>query len=143
MHVLILRMEAPLISFGGTMVDKWGAITAFPAASMLTGLLGNALGYDQSEFEAHQRLQARLAFAARVDREGRRLADYQTVDLSPPHCTATGRTPRGPRGGRPESPRWTCRGGAGERPRQDSGNWSGRAVRETVDGGSSNRAVAT
>ncbi len=84
MQILILRMEAPLMSFGGTMVDKWGVITEFPAASLLTGLFANALGYDQSQFGAHQRLQSRLRFAARIDRPGRRLLDYQTVDLSQP-----------------------------------------------------------
>ncbi len=97
MRVLILRLEAPLMSFGGTMVDKWGVITEFPAASLLTGLFANALGFDQSEADAHQRLQERLRFAARTDREGRRLVDYQTVELGQPQFTATGWTTRGER----------------------------------------------
>ena len=41
---LLLRLDAPLMSFGAPMVDSNGVIQEFPALSMLTGLLGNALG---------------------------------------------------------------------------------------------------
>lgn len=82
MDVLILRLDAPLMSFGGPIVDRHGIITAYPAASMITGLIGNALGYDHIESEQLQRLQERLEFAVRQDRQGSLLQDYQTVDLS-------------------------------------------------------------
>ena len=81
---LILRLEAPLMAFGGETIDNLGVIRRFPAASMLTGLLANALGWRRVESQKHQELQDRLVFAARIDREpagGGRLTDYQTVKM--------------------------------------------------------------
>ena len=84
MRHLIMRLEAPLMAFGGETIDNYGVIRRFPSASMLTGLLANALGWRRTEAERHQGLQDRLVFAARIDREpagGVRLTDYQTVLL--------------------------------------------------------------
>ncbi|MEO5331407.1 MAG: type I-E CRISPR-associated protein Cas5/CasD [Magnetococcus sp. YQC-5] len=81
MEMLILRLESPLMAFGGPMVDQNGAIHPFPAASMITGLLGNALGWDHADSEVLDRLQTRLHFASRLDREGETMEDYQTVNL--------------------------------------------------------------
>jgi len=82
MDVLILRFDAPLMSFGAPIVDNQGEIQPYPALSMMTGLLGNALGVDHSEFDRLERLQERLRYASRQDRRGRQIEDYQTVDLS-------------------------------------------------------------
>lgn len=81
MEVLLLRFDAPLVSFGAPIVDQHGATQAFPALSMLTGLLGNALGWEHRDHEKLQALQARIRYAARTDRRGERISDYQTVDL--------------------------------------------------------------
>ena len=84
MRHLIIRLEAPLMAFGGETIDNYGVIRRFPSASMLTGLLANALGLRRVEAEKHDRLQERLVFAARIDREpwGEvRLTDYQTVQI--------------------------------------------------------------
>lgn len=85
MDVLILRFDAPLMSFGAPIVDNQGEIQPHPALSMLTGLLGNALGFDHGEFDRLERLQERLRYASRQDRRGRQIQDYQTVDLSKPY----------------------------------------------------------
>ena len=85
MRHLIVSLEAPLMTFGGETIDNYGVIRWFPSASMLTGLLANALGWRRTERERHQRLQDRLVFAARIDREpatGVRLTDFQTAQLS-------------------------------------------------------------
>ncbi len=85
MRHLILSLEAPLMAFGGETIDNYGVIRWFPSASMLTGLLANALGWRRTERDQHQRLQDRLVFAARIDREpttGVRLPDFQTALLS-------------------------------------------------------------
>ncbi len=66
---LILRLEAPLLAFGGVAVDQVGVTRDFPAASMLTGLIANALGWERIDWAAHQQLQDRLVFAVRRDRE--------------------------------------------------------------------------
>ena len=85
MRHLILNLESPLMSFGGETIDNYGVIRWFPAASMLTGLFANALGWRRVERKRHQRLQERLVFAARIDREpagGVRLTDFQTAQLN-------------------------------------------------------------
>ena len=79
--ILIMRLDAPLMSFGGAVVDNYGVTEEYPALSMITGLLANALGYHHGEIEKLERLQARIRVAARCDRPGERLLDYQTVDL--------------------------------------------------------------
>lgn len=80
---LILRLEGPLLSFGGVAIDQVGVTRDFPAASMLTGLIANALGYCRTDALAHQRLQDRLVFAARRERENPLglLTDTQNAQL--------------------------------------------------------------
>ncbi len=92
--IVLLRFDAPLMSFGGPAVDHHGVTEEFPARSMLTGLLANALGYDHRDADRTQRLQERLVFAARRDRRGQRLQDFQTVDLDQPFLKDTGWTTR-------------------------------------------------
>lgn len=79
--VLLLRFDAPLMSFGGVVVDERGPTLPFPTRSQLTGLLANALGYEHRDALRLQRLQERLRHAARRDRRGEHVEDYQTVDL--------------------------------------------------------------
>ena len=84
MRHLIINLESPMMSFGGETIDNLGVIRPFPAASMLTGIFANALGWRRTERERHQRLQDRLVFAARIDREpatGVRMTDFQTAQL--------------------------------------------------------------
>ena len=85
MRHLILNLESPLMAFGGETIDNLGVIRPFPAASMLAGLFANALGWRRVDREAHQRLQDRIVFAARIDREpagGVRMTDFQTAQLA-------------------------------------------------------------
>lgn len=82
MKVMLLRFDAPLVSFGAPMIDQNGVVQSFPALSMLTGLLANALGWDRRDAARLESLQERVRYAARIDREGQALMDYQTVDLS-------------------------------------------------------------
>lgn len=98
-----MRLEAPLMAFGGEAIDNYGVIRPFPAASMLTGLLANALGWRRIERERHQQLQDRLVFAARIDREsygGLSIQDFQTAQLDKNDKGWTTRgTPEGRAGG--------------------------------------------
>lgn len=81
MRHLLLDLDAPLMSFGGDMVDAYGVVRDFPAKSMIAGLLANALGWERYEADAHARLQERLVMgSARAD-EGRRVRDFQTAQL--------------------------------------------------------------
>lgn len=97
MDCLILRFDAPLMSFGAVVVDQLNPTWRFPGKSMLVGLLGNALGWDHRDVDRLQALQERLRFAARWDAEPSPLTDYQTVDLGQPCLVDTGWTTRGRR----------------------------------------------
>ncbi len=78
---LVLFLDAPLMSFGGPMIDQHGVTRDMPGRAMLTGLLGNALGYDHREAGKLERLQSRLVHATLSLRSGDRLTDFHTVDL--------------------------------------------------------------
>jgi CRISPR system Cascade subunit CasD len=95
MDHLTLRFDAPLMSFGGVMVDQHGPTDRFPGLSMLTGLLGNALGFRHGDFNRLQTLQARIDFAARWDVEPEHIIDYHTVDLGQEKMRYPGWTTRG------------------------------------------------
>lgn len=97
MRALVLSLDAPLVSFGAPSVDQNGVVQAYPPLSMLVGLLGNALGWSHQDARLLERLQERLHYAARIDREGESLVDYQTVDLGSDWM-------------RPEKAGWTTRG---------------------------------
>lgn len=86
---LVLQLASPLIAFGGETIDNQGVIRDFPALSMLTGLIANALGWDRGQDELHNRLQQRLRMGTvlqpmtlRHDRaQAQRLVDFQTAEL--------------------------------------------------------------
>ncbi len=78
---LLLRLEAPLIAFGGETIDNFGVIRDFPALSMLTGLFANALGWRREDCESHDRLQRRMLVGARLNTPIQRLTDFQTAQL--------------------------------------------------------------
>jgi CRISPR system Cascade subunit CasD len=97
---LILRLDAPLMSFGGETIDNFGVVRDFPAASMLTGLIANALGWRRGDTDKLDRLQNRLVFAVRIDRPGTRMQDFQTAKLEKSDRGWTTRhAPEGRRGG--------------------------------------------
>ena len=79
---LHVRLEAPLGAFGSTALDAYGFTGEMPALSMMTGLIGNALGWDRGEHEKLSELQERLTIGAVWDEgAGPRLTDYQTAEL--------------------------------------------------------------
>lgn len=78
---LLIRLSSPLIAFGGETIDNFGVIRDFPAQSMVTGLLANALGWDRADDLAHNRLQTRLRMGTRLEVRGQRLTDFQTAQL--------------------------------------------------------------
>lgn len=78
---LHLDLAAPLMAFGGVAIDQVGPVRDFPAASMLVGLLGNALGFEWRDRQAHQDIQDRLIFAAAILHEGVVITDIQNAQL--------------------------------------------------------------
>lgn len=95
MRFLLMRLEAPLMSFGGPMVDNIGRTRRFPGQAQIAGLLGNALGWCHHQTPRLDALQRRLRIAAALDRPGELLRDFHTVDLGQPHLVGTGWTTRG------------------------------------------------
>ena len=86
MRHLILHLEAPLMSFGGDVIDANGPTLDFPLASLVTGLVANALGWSRGQRAEHQWLQKRLIMGSRLDRPGERLVDFQTAQLGKNDC---------------------------------------------------------
>jgi len=95
MDALILRLDAPLMSFGGVIVDHHNVIERFPGLSLFAGLLANALGWTHGEDERIGALQDRLIVASRWDIEPEAIVDYHTVDLGQPKMREKGWTTRG------------------------------------------------
>jgi CRISPR system Cascade subunit CasD len=108
---LILRLEAPLMAFGGTMIDANGPTLDLPIRSMVTGLIANALGWQRGERDRHQALQDRLVMGARLDRPGTAVRDFQTALLFEDE---RGSTTRGQPEGRAKSPSYS-RGRSGRK----------------------------
>lgn len=80
-----------MVSFGDETIDNRGVVRDFPALSMLTGLIANALGWDRTEGARLDRLQSRIDFAAARLRPGHRRQDYQTARLFEKDAGWTGR----------------------------------------------------
>jgi CRISPR system Cascade subunit CasD len=78
---LLIRLSSPLIAFGGETIDNLGVIRDFPALSMVTGLIANALGWDRGDDALHNQLQGRLRLGTRLELPGSRLTDFQTAQL--------------------------------------------------------------
>ena len=79
---LVLRLASPLISFGGEAIDNLGVIRDFPALSMVTGLIANALGWDRGQAQEHNHLQQRLRMGCVLAPGARRIQDFQTAQLA-------------------------------------------------------------
>lgn len=95
MRCAMLRFDAPLMSFGGVLVDQHNPTDRFPGRAMLTGLIANALGWCHADADQLNTLQARIAYAARWDVPPSTLRDYHTVDLGQPHLAEPGWNTRG------------------------------------------------
>lgn len=78
---LLLVLEAPLQAWGTVAVDAYGRIDDFPTATLVVGLLGNALGWDRTDSERLDALQSRLVLGAAILRGGHRLTDPQNAKL--------------------------------------------------------------
>jgi CRISPR system Cascade subunit CasD len=93
-----------MMSWGGISVGRVNPTDQFPGRSALTGLFGNAMGYDRTDFDHLQRLQDSFDFACcaiprvmsphRVDGMTTHgdgpmiMRDFQTADTSTPWMSA-------------------------------------------------------
>lgn len=109
-----LRFDAPMMSFGAAYsvgsrsrddpFNSGGHLpqgaARLPPRSTLTGLIGNALGFDRSEVARLQNLHDRIRFAAALVRPGRLEDDLQAAQIGAGDAGWTTRGfPEGRRGG--------------------------------------------
>ena len=83
MATLLLRLAAPLQSWGMDSKFETRKTNREPTKSGIIGLLSAALGLRRDETEEIEKLN-RLRFAVRVDQEGSLLIDYHTAGNSLP-----------------------------------------------------------
>jgi CRISPR system Cascade subunit CasD len=95
MEGLILRFDAPLMSFGGVKVDQHNITDRFPGLSLFAGLIANALGWFHGDGHKIQQIQDRLILASRWDIQPEQVVDYHTVDLGQTKMKERGWTTRG------------------------------------------------
>ena len=70
MRMLLLRLEGPMMAFGGVVVDERLPVSRFPGLSMVSGLIANAMGLDRTDGKELQDLQDGMEIASRIDRPG-------------------------------------------------------------------------
>lgn len=78
---LLIRLEAPLQSWGEVALDPKRPTREFPSRSALAGMLASALGWTYSDGARTTALQDALTYAVREDRPPRMVEDFQTADL--------------------------------------------------------------
>ena len=85
MQFFTMRLRAPLASLAGPRIDGVPQSLPIPARSMITGMIGTALGLRRSDHDTLQSLQNSLRIAVVVHRSAGELVDYQTADLGKPY----------------------------------------------------------
>lgn len=84
MDVLILHYRAPMMRFGGVVVDGCDATYEIPNKAAVVGLIANALGIDRREYKKLTQLHESLSYAVACQDPGRKFVDYTTVDYTTP-----------------------------------------------------------
>lgn len=80
---LVFRLEAPLAAMGELAVGERRYGSDRPAKSAVLGLVAAGLGIERADEVAHRALADGYRMAVRVDRPGRLLTDYHTVQVPP------------------------------------------------------------
>jgi len=80
-----MHLKGPLVAFQGPKIDGEPQGLPIPTPSLLTGMIGAALGLSRGSTEKLQALQDSLSLACVVHNPGVEIIDYQIADLSKPH----------------------------------------------------------
>src|SRR5260370_19982947 len=81
MFFLTIRLSAPLMALQGPRIDGEPQSLPIPTRSLLTGLIGSALGYRRSDHGKLQDLQDNMRVGVVVHRGGVEVNDYQIAAL--------------------------------------------------------------
>jgi CRISPR system Cascade subunit CasD len=85
MIFLTIRLKAPLMALQGPRIDGEPQSLPIPTKSLLTGLIGSALGYTRSDHAKLQALQDNMRLGVVVHSSGIEITDYQIADLGKPY----------------------------------------------------------
>jgi CRISPR system Cascade subunit CasD len=86
-NLFTMRLAAPIVSLSGPRIDTVGDSLPIPTRSMITGIIGAALGISYDQPKMLQQLQDAMRLAVVVHRAGTVIRDYQTVRMALPHMT--------------------------------------------------------
>lgn len=87
MQFLTLHLKGPLMALQGPRIDGEPQSLPIPTPSLVTGLIGAALGVSRGEPERLQAIQDAMTLACVVHEPGIEITDYQIADLSKPNMT--------------------------------------------------------
>lgn len=87
MKFLTLRFKGPLMALQGPRIDAEPQSLPIPTPSLVTGLIGAALGVSRAEPKRLQAIQDAMTLACIVHEQGIEITDYQIADLSKPNMT--------------------------------------------------------
>lgn len=82
-----MRLAAPIASLSAPRIDTVGDNLPIPTRSMITGIIGAALGISYDQPHVLQQLQDTMRIAVVVHRAGTVIRDYYTVRMALPHMT--------------------------------------------------------
>lgn len=91
---LLFRLWGPMASWGEIAVGERRGSWNRPSRSAILGLIAAALGIDRMDGAAHERIEAQIALAIRVDAPGKPLRDYHTTQSPSQRRGACWRTRR-------------------------------------------------
>lgn len=80
MNFLLLRLKGPMQSWGSSSRFSLRDTGSFPSQSGIFGLIGSAMGFTRDSKELIE-LLAPLSVAVRIDNAGKRMRDYQIIDI--------------------------------------------------------------
>src|SRR5690554_7578987 len=81
MDYLVFQLQGVMSAWGETAVGEFRPTANYPSESALLGLFAAALGISREEEEKHAALRAGYGLAIAVQKSGRLLRDYHTVQV--------------------------------------------------------------
>jgi CRISPR system Cascade subunit CasD len=84
MSIFTMKLTAPMVSLSGPRIDTKSDSLPIPTRSMITGMIGAALGLGYDNHGMLQRVQDTMRLAIVVHRAGTIERDYQTVRMGQP-----------------------------------------------------------